>query len=78
MKTIMTTIATVATVTSGAAFATQTGSANPYAVQPHELSVLNTEPSAKDIAAICVNMADYRELAGDARNQFLTSCEQDI
>jgi hypothetical protein len=78
MKTITTAVAAVMMLGAGAVSATQVGAGNPYTVQPHEVRNLNKAPSAADISMICENKANFRQLSGSERTDFLASCNKDI
>lgn len=77
MKTMLSVTAIVTALGCASAFAESAPTKNPYGVQPHEVRVLNKEPSAADIANICINKAKYKGLAGDAMNQFVDQCKSD-
>jgi Spy/CpxP family protein refolding chaperone len=71
-------MAAVLAVASSMVMAAQGGATSPYGVQPGEVRNLNKAPSADDIAKICENKAEYRNLSGAERDSFLSSCKQDV
>ena len=78
MKTVLSITTIVAALGSGHAVATAAGPPSPYGVRPHEVRLLNKEPSAADIANICDNKAKYRGLSGEALDKFLTECKSEV
>lgn len=77
MKTMMMGVAAALMLGAGAVSANPTG-ADPYSVQPHEINNLNKLPSAEDIAKVCENKANFRQLSGGERDTFLADCKKDV